>query len=122
MSCRFTAHSLVGIIVLAALFAALGCKSGPREPPAVAAGTSIDPRTAVVLPADDQQAVLREMRQMLGAVGGVMAAAAKEKVRPLHHAILMTIIPHARGRIAMPPDRWRGRSSRVPRRGLSRWR
>jgi cytochrome c556 len=87
MSCRFTVHSLAGIIVLAALFTALGCKGGPREPPAVAAGTSIDPRTAVVLPADDQQAVLREMRQMLGAVGGVMAAAARGDTAALLAAV-----------------------------------
>ena len=87
MSYRFTAHSLVGIIVLAALFAALGCKGGPREPPAVAARTSIDPRTAVVLPADDQQAVLREMRQMLGSVGGAMAAAARGDTAALFAAV-----------------------------------
>lgn len=40
------------------------------------ATTSSDPRTAVALPAAAQQAVLHEMRQMLGAMGGAMAAAA----------------------------------------------
>jgi cytochrome c556 len=87
MSCRFTARSLVSIMVLAALSATLGCEGGPRKPPAVAAGTSVDPRTAVVLPSDDQQAVLLEMRQMLGAVGGVMTAAAKGDTAALFAAV-----------------------------------
>jgi cytochrome c556 len=76
MICRSKATFMSGIIALAALFSALGCKGEPREPPPVAAAESSDPRTAVVLPADGQQAVLREMRQMLSAVGGAMAAAA----------------------------------------------
>ena len=76
MSYRSKASVMVGVLVLAALFVTLGCKGGRRDQPAVAANASIDPRTAVVLPADGQQAVLREMRQMLGALGGAMAAAA----------------------------------------------
>ena len=73
-------RSLVSVrrmTALAALVAVFGCRGERREPPAVTAGVVTDPRTAVVLPADGQQAVLREMRQMLGAMGGAMAAATK---------------------------------------------
>lgn len=59
-----------------ALAAASGCK--PNEKASVAADTvSTDKRTAVPLPAEGQQAVLREMRQMLGVMGGAMLAASK---------------------------------------------
>jgi|WetSurMetagenome_2_1015567.scaffolds.fasta_scaffold08440_9 cytochrome c556 len=75
MTYRSKTSVVVGVHALAALFATLGCKGGPRDQPVVAASASIDPRTAVVLPADGQQAVLREMRQMLGALGGAMAGA-----------------------------------------------
>lgn len=75
MSNQFKSPLVVRMIVLAALFAALGCKAERQEPAVAVAGASIDTRTAVVLPADGQQAVLREMRQMLGAMGGAMAAA-----------------------------------------------
>lgn len=51
-----------------------GCTGGTREPAVAAAA---DARTAVSLPAEAQQAVLHEMRQMLSAMGGAMAAAAK---------------------------------------------
>jgi cytochrome c556 len=53
----------------------LGCRSATKQPdsPALA---SIDPRTPVLLPAEAQQAVLREMRVLLGEVGGAMAGAA----------------------------------------------
>lgn len=75
MTHRFTSPPLMRMIALVSLGAALGCKGERREPPTVVAGASTDPRTAVVLPADGQQAVLREMRQMLGAMGGAMAGA-----------------------------------------------
>ncbi|HXF25539.1 MAG TPA: hypothetical protein VN602_13515 [Gemmatimonadaceae bacterium] len=71
---------VAGIISMASL----GCNSGQREQPAVA---SLDKRTPVPLPADAQQAVLREMRQMLGAVGGAMDAAAKDDTTALLAAI-----------------------------------
>jgi cytochrome c556 len=87
MRYRFGSPVMMGIIALIALSAAPGCKGGRREPPTVVAATSIDSRTAVVLPADDQQAVLREMRQMLGAVGGAMAAAAKGDTAALLAAV-----------------------------------
>ena len=65
------------LIALAVLFAVPGCKAEQWERSAATAGASIDQRTAVVLPADGQQAVLREMRQMLSAMGGAMAASVK---------------------------------------------
>ena len=87
---------VAGIIVMASL----GCDSGQREQPAVAspAVASIDKRTPVPLPADAQQAVLREMRQMLGAVGGAMDAAAKGDTA----AVLAAIAP-ARSAAAADP-------------------
>lgn len=64
--------------VLTTLLASLACDSAPKAAKDTATHTTKDPRTAVVLPADGQQAVLREMRQMLGAIGGAMSAAARE--------------------------------------------
>lgn len=61
-----------------ALAASFGCDRAPRDPAATGTQASIDPRKEVVLPADGQQAVLHEMRQMLGAVGGAMAAVAQQ--------------------------------------------
>ena len=58
----------------ATVLLALGACAGGSEKSAAAPPR--DPRTAVVLPAEAQQAVLHEMRQMLGAMGGAMAAAA----------------------------------------------
>lgn len=63
---------------LTGLLASLACDSTPKAAKNAVSATWKDPRTAVALPADGQQAVLREMRQMLGAVGGAMSAAARE--------------------------------------------
>lgn len=62
---------------LTGFFALLAC--GSRSDTAARADTSAtkDPRTAVALPAEGQQAVLKEMRQMLGAIGGALSAAAR---------------------------------------------
>ena len=76
MACGLYSRSMVVTLGFTLLLAALGCPGGRSEPPEAAAAATIDPRTPVVLPAADQQAVLREMRQMLGAVAGVLAAAA----------------------------------------------
>lgn len=62
---------------LAGLLASLACNDTPKAAEHAGSSTS-DPRTAVALPADAQQAVLREMRQMLSAVGGALSAAARE--------------------------------------------
>jgi len=64
--------------VLATLLTSLACDSTQKAAKDAAPPTTRDPRTAVVLPADGQQAVLREMRQMLAAIGGALSAAARE--------------------------------------------
>jgi cytochrome c556 len=63
---------------LTALLALLACDSTPKAADTSRSSTPRDPRTPVALPADGQQAVLREMRQMLGAIGGALSAAAKD--------------------------------------------
>lgn len=60
-----------------ALFAALACNSTPKASEKNVSAATTDPRTPVSLPPDGQQAVLREMRQMLGAVGGALSGAAR---------------------------------------------
>jgi cytochrome c556 len=74
MSSRSKVRPMAISLTLAALLTPAGCRSAPEQPPAPPA--SIDPRTPVPLPAEAQQAVLREMRQLLGAVGGALAGAA----------------------------------------------
>lgn len=66
---------IVAALALAVLLTSSGCRSEPKQPEAPAPASN-DPRTPVPLPAEAQQAVLREMRQLLGAVGGAMAGAA----------------------------------------------
>jgi cytochrome c556 len=115
MSSRSSAPFMLCIVASAALFAALGCKGGQHEPPAVTVAESIDPRTAVALPAEAQQAVLREMRQMLGAVGGAMAAAAKGDTT----ALLAAIVPAGSAAAADPaietllPQAWKELAERT---------
>lgn len=65
--------------------ALLGCKEASKAP--VAAVAESDQRIAVPLPAEAQQAVLREMRQMLGSIGGAMSAAAKGDSAALQAAL-----------------------------------
>lgn len=66
------------MIALAALSAAFACGSTPKAARDTVVTTTKDARTAVALPPEAQQAVLREMRQMLAAIGGSLAAAARE--------------------------------------------
>lgn len=87
MNNRFRAPLMAVIITFAAAIASFGCNGGRKEPPPAGGGASIDPRTAVVIPADGQQAVLREMRQMLGAMGGAMSAASKGDTTALLAAV-----------------------------------
>lgn len=76
--------SLLACRIAVILFIPLvGCSGERRE----AATPDIDKRTAVALPPDGQQAVLHEMRQMLGAMGGAMAAAAKGDTSALLAAV-----------------------------------
>jgi cytochrome c556 len=76
----------VGILAATVALVAVGCKEQPSAK-APAAEASIDPRTAVMLPADGQLAVLHEMRAMLGAVGGAMGAAARGDTAALFAAV-----------------------------------
>jgi cytochrome c556 len=76
--------------------ALLGCAE--RKPAAEATGAATDPRTAVPLSAEAQQAVLKEMRQMLGAMGGAMGAAAKGDTA----ALLLALAPAGSAAAADP--------------------
>ena len=62
----------------------VACRSGG---PANDTTELVDRRIAVALPVEGQQAVLEEMRQMLGAMGGAMAAAARDDSTALLAAI-----------------------------------
>ena len=75
MRARPLVRSVAAALALAALLTPSGCRNAPKQP-APPTAESTDPRTPVPLPAEAQQAVLREMRQLLGAVGGAMAGAA----------------------------------------------
>jgi hypothetical protein len=70
-SCGRSVRVAVGLI---GLLASLACDSTPKAAENSVPPTTKDSRTPVALPADGQQAVLREMRQMLGAVGGALSA------------------------------------------------
>ncbi len=74
MSARFAGRPVLCVVTLAALLLLTGCGPASKAPP-TETGVSIDPRTPVALPPEAQQAVLHEMRQLLGAVGGGLAAA-----------------------------------------------
>ncbi|MHB0961763.1 MAG: hypothetical protein ACYC5V_01005 [Gemmatimonadaceae bacterium] len=79
---------VVRIVASVGVLVALGCSNASREPATTTPDTALDKRTAVALPADGQQAVLHEMRQMLGAMGGAMAAAAQDDTTALLAALL----------------------------------
>lgn len=64
-------------IVVAAVVGVLSCDSTPKNATRPDTSATTDPRTPVALPADGQQAVLKEMRQMLGAIGGALSAASR---------------------------------------------
>lgn len=66
------AHLLWG----AAMAALLGCTPASKAPAGSAGDASLDPRTAVALPAEAQQAVLAEMRALLDAISNTIAATA----------------------------------------------
>lgn len=78
MSYIFCGRSVRVTVGLTMLLASLACDSTPKAAENAPSPTTQDPRTPVALPADGQQAVLREMRQMLGAFGGALSAAARE--------------------------------------------
>jgi len=73
---------LTPTLVLGTLLIAANCTKSQPEHPA-----TLDPRTAVALPAEGQQAVLHEMRTMLGAISGALAATAREDTTALLAAL-----------------------------------
>lgn len=77
MSHPVSRHRAHVALVLTTLAVSLGCDSRSNAGQKVDTAAATDPRTPVALPADGRQAVLREMRQMLGAVGGALSAAAR---------------------------------------------
>ncbi|MBV6520328.1 MAG: hypothetical protein MNPFHGCM_00433 [Gemmatimonadaceae bacterium] len=97
-----------GQILHAFAFVALAGCAGSR-PPETSSSESVDPRTAVALPADAQQAVLEEMRNLLTAIGGALDGAAKNDSA----AILAALAPAGSAAAADPeleallPDPWK---------------
>jgi cytochrome c556 len=84
MKQRITSLVLARMLLSALILSALSCSGASREP---APDTTLDKRTAVALPADGQQAVLHEMRQMLSAMGGAMMAASQGDTTALFAAL-----------------------------------
>ena len=80
MALMLRRHTLL-VTVLAAASMAGGC--GRTKEPSSVEQASLDKRQAVTLPAEGQQAVLGEMRQMLAAMGGAMTAAAHDDTTAL---------------------------------------
>jgi len=78
--------------VLPTLLASLACDSSPKAAKDAAPLTTKDPRTAVELPADGQQAVLR------AAIGGALSAAAREDTS----AVLAALAPAGSAAAADP--------------------
>jgi cytochrome c556 len=77
MSYAIRGRSMRVTVGLTGLLASLACDSTPKAAEKAVSSSTKDPRTPVALPADGQQAVLHEMRQMLGAIGGALSAAAR---------------------------------------------
>lgn len=75
------------LATIAAFAVAMSGCSAQREPVKDAATESADTRTLVALPAAEQEAVRHEMRAMLGALNGVMAATASRDTAALFAAL-----------------------------------
>lgn len=86
----------MALVVAATFVASAGCRAEQKE--TAVTEVSVDPRTAVPLPADGHQAVLREMRDLLSAVGGAMAGAASGDTA----AVLAAIAPAGSAAAADP--------------------
>ena len=98
MSCMFCARSASVAVVLSALLAALACDASSKASERAAPASSSDPRTVVALPAEGQQAVLREMRQMLAAIGGALSAATRADTA----GVLAALVPAGSAAAADP--------------------
>lgn len=114
MSYVFCGRAVRVTVALAALLASLACEATPKAAEHASLPTT-DPRTPVPLPADGQQAVLREMRQMLGAIGGALAGAAHEDTS----VVLAALAPAGSAAAADPaidallPATWKGLAERT---------
>ena len=97
MSRTYNRWSMRVVLALTGLLASLACDSAKNAKSAGALSVT-DPRTPVALPPDGQQAVLREMRQMLGAIGGALSAAAREDTT----AVLAALAPAGSAAAADP--------------------
>jgi cytochrome c556 len=97
------------VLWVASIIATLGCNSKQETPQPALPPAAIDARTPVVLPGEARQAVLREMRQMLGAMGGAMAAAASGDTTQLLAALAPATSAAAAdpGLEALLPKAWR---------------
>ena len=85
-------------VALTTLLAFLACDTTPKAGDHATMPATTDRRTAVPLPADGQQAVLHEMRQMLGSIGGALSAAAREDTS----AVLAALTPAGSAAAADP--------------------
>ena len=115
MSYAFCRRSVRITVPLTALLASLACDSAPKAAEEKAAQSSKDQRTPVALPPDAQQAVLREMRQMLGAIGGALSAAARGDTG----AVIAALVPAGSAAAADPaieamlPPTWKELAERT---------
>lgn len=113
MSHTFSGRSARAVVALTTLLAAIACDSTSRSPQAATAAA--DPRTPIALPADGQQAVLREMRQMLASIGGALSGAAREDTG----AVLAALAPAGSAAAADPaleallPATWKDLAERT---------
>ena len=102
-------------VISACLAFVVGCDSAPKAAEENAPAAATDPRTPVSLPADGQQAVLQEMRQMLGAMGGALTGA----VRGDTAAVLAALAPAGSAAAADPtleallPGEWKELAERT---------
>ena len=94
----FFGRSVRVTVAFMVLLTSLACDSSSKTAENAGPPITEDPRTPVVLPADAQQAVLREMRQMLAAIGGAMSAAAREDTG----AVLAALAPAGSAAAADP--------------------
>jgi cytochrome c556 len=111
----FRARSVRVTLALTMLVPSLACEASPKASQHAAPPTTNDPRTAVALPPDAQQAVLREMRQMLAAIGGSMSGAARKDTA----AVLAALAPAGSAAAADPaieallPPTWKELAERT---------
>lgn len=115
MKCSLCVQSAGLTVALTALLASLACDSTHTAVKDTAASITKDPRTRIVLPDDGQQAVLSEMRQMLGAIGGALSAAAREDTA----AVIAALTPAGSAAAADPeleallPPTWKQLAERT---------